>query len=293
MNLEKYLKEKKFLIEETLKGIILDISDGSLLNEAMEYSLLAGGKRLRPVLAIMACELFNGDIKSVLPFACSIELIHTYSLIHDDLPAMDNDDFRRGKLTNHKVFGEGFAILAGDALLNKSYEMLFSEISSNNKPTYINAALTIAKAAGICGMIAGQSMDLFYENKEISIEKLIDMHDKKTGALIRASLEAGAIIANAGERDIELIGEYGRLIGRAFQVRDDILDVMGIDKKLGKKTGKDEALQKTTYVKFYGLNKSKDISLKLINNAKEIISIYGERSHLFLEFADYVINRDF
>ena len=290
MELHNYIAEKKDLIEESLKKYIYNEMDAPVVREAMAYSIFAGGKRLRPIVAIMACELFNGDVKMVMPFACSIELIHTYSLIHDDLPAMDNDDYRRGKLTNHRVFGEGFAVLAGDALLNKAYEILLETISIDNRPEFIMAAQEISRAAGVKGMIGGQAMDLYYENKNISHEELKNIHDKKTGALLRVSLNVGALIANAPKKDMEAINEYGNLIGRAFQIADDILDIKGNKERLGKDTGKDE--KKSTYVKYFGILESEKIAKETVDEAKKIISVYGDKGILFKNLADYIICRD-
>lgn len=290
MELHNYIAEKKDLIEESLKKYIYNEMDAPVVREAMAYSIFAGGKRLRPIVAIMACELFNGDVKMVMPFACSIELIHTYSLIHDDLPAMDNDDYRRGKLTNHRVFGEGFAVLAGDALLNKAYEILLETITIDNRPEFIMAAQEISRAAGVKGMIGGQAMDLYYENKKISHEELKNIHDKKTGALLRVSLTVGALIANAPKKDMETINEYGNLIGRAFQIADDILDIKGNKERLGKDTGKDE--KKSTYVKYFGILESEKIAKKTVDEAKKIISVYGDKGILFKNLADYIICRD-
>lgn len=293
MSLQEFMVEKKVLIEDELKKHLCDDCNTPLIYEAMTYSLFAGGKRLRPILAVMSCELFGGSIDDIMPFACSIELIHTYSLIHDDLPAMDNDDFRRGKPTNHKVYGDGFAILAGDALLNKAYEILFDIILSNKKPEYIRAAKEIAKAAGVTGMIGGQAMDLFYENKEITLDRLGEIHDRKTGALLKVSLTAGALVAGAKEEDIRNINEFGCLIGRAFQVMDDVLDVKGSKSKLGKSIGKDKDSHKATYVKYCGADKSMEIASSMISKAKEIISVYEDNGKLLMELADYIINREF
>ncbi|MCK9216735.1 MAG: polyprenyl synthetase family protein [Firmicutes bacterium] len=292
MNLHKYLNEKKNIIEDALKKIIYSNTDTPKIYESMNYSLFAGGKRLRPIITIMACELFDGNINEVIPFACCLELIHTYSLIHDDLPAMDNDDFRRGKLTNHKIFGDGFAILAGDALLNKSYEILFSLIHNSDNKEYKKAAFKISEASGVLGMIGGQALDLFYENKEIPIDKLIEMHDKKTGALIKASLETGAIIAKADEKDIKLMGDFGHLIGRAFQIMDDVLDEKGTLKKLGKNIGRDSINKKATYVKHFGLEQSEKNAFDLIFEAKKLIRVYGNKSKLLADLAEYIVKRD-
>lgn len=292
MNLHEYLIHNKKLVESQLEKLIASQEDVPVIYEAMKYSLLAGGKRLRPILAIMACELFEGNITDVIPFACSIEMIHTYSLIHDDLPAMDNDDYRRGKLTNHKVYGEGFAILAGDALLNKAFEVLHQALIEKPKLEYIKAAAYISKASGTEGMIGGQCIDLFYENKGIDSDILNAMHDKKTGAMIKAPLVAGALIAGAKEEDVQRMERYGQLIGLAFQISDDILDVEGSTEKLGKKVGSDSTNNKSTFVSCHGLEKSKQMAQELIEEAQQLISVYGDKGLLFRELSTYIIQRD-
>ena len=292
MNLNQYLREKKLLVEENLQRMLPKDSQIPIINDAMRYSLHAGGKRLRPILSIMAGELFSGDSEDIIDVACCIEMIHTYSLIHDDLPAMDNDDFRRGKPTNHKVFGEGFAILAGDALLNYAFEVLMNILVKNPEERYIKAAAALSKACGVMGMIGGQCIDLFYENKEIDIEVLKEMHSKKTGALIAVSLEVGAILSKADQGDIDRIMEYGRLIGAAFQIEDDILDVEGSIEKLGKTIGSDINRKKSTYVSFYGLDKAKEMARKKVEDAKALLSIYGEKAIMLKELADYIVNRE-
>lgn len=292
MELHNYLKNKKVLVEDYMKGLLVVYEDIPVINEAMTYSLMAGGKRLRPILAIMACELFGGNVEEVLPFAAAVEMIHTYSLIHDDLPAMDNDDYRRGKLTNHKVFGEGFAILAGDALLNRAYEVMLEAASSNPKENSIKAAAYIGKAAGVYGMIGGQCIDMYYENKKIDLSILNKMHEKKTGALIKAPLVAGALIAGASADDVKNIEEYGRLIGLAFQISDDILDVEGSSAKLGKNVGSDASNNKSTFVTCYGIDKSKELAKSTIEAAQKIIDIYGSKGLLLRELSKYIIERD-
>lgn len=292
MDLNSYITEKKQLVEKSLSELLEDNNDIPIIIEAMRYSLFAGGKRLRPILALMACELFGGNTAEVLPFACSIEMIHTYSLIHDDLPAMDDDDFRRGKPTNHKVYGEGFAVLAGDALLNQAFETMTAEITRNPRIELIKAMETICKASGISGMIGGQCIDLYYENKAIDLKTLKSMHNKKTGALIAASLSMGAIISRASQADITNIYEFGKLIGLAFQIADDILDVEGTIDKLGKSTKKDIDRKKSNFISFYGLEESKEIAADTVNKAKMRLTIYGEKGYYLGELADYIINRD-
>lgn len=292
MNLNEFIKKYSDLIEENLTLILNNGYELPVIEDAMKYSLLGGGKRLRPLLAIMTCHMFDGSIEEVIPYACSIEMIHTYSLIHDDLPAMDNDDYRRGKLSNHKVYGEGFAILAGDALLNTAYEILLNNIL--NKPTEerIKAAYIISKAAGLEGMLGGQAMDLYYENRNIEIERLDQMHRRKTGALIKASLEVGAILSKAEEDDIRRISIFGENLGKAYQISDDILDVIGSQEKMGKTIGKDAKSNKSTYVKHFGINQSKKILIDTINDAKKAVEKYGSKANLLIELADFVAYRD-
>jgi geranylgeranyl diphosphate synthase, type II len=227
-----------------------------------------------------------------MTYACSIEMIHTYSLIHDDLPAMDNDDYRRGKLTNHKVFGEGFAILAGDALLNKAFEIIHQALIENPRLDNIRAAAYISKASGAQGMIGGQCIDLYYENKGIDLDILNAMHDKKTGAMIRAPLVAGALISGAKDEDVQRIEKFGQLIGLAFQISDDILDVEGSTEKLGKRTGSDASNNKSTFVSYYGIEKSKEMAKELIKEAQNIIDLYGNKGLLLKELSNYIIERD-
>ena len=263
-----------------------------VLREAMKYTLTCGGKRFRPVLCLLTVRSLRKDYRMVIPTACAIEFIHTYSLIHDDLPAMDNDDYRRGKLSNHKVYGEGFALLAGDALLNIAYEILLNDIHKNPTKERIKAAYTISKAAGLEGMIGGQAMDLYYENKNIEIEKLNQMHSKKTGALIKASLEVGAILSKAGEEDYRRISIFGENLGKAYQISDDILDVIGTKEKMGKTIGKDAKSNKSTFVTHFGLDQSKRILIDTVNNAKKAIEQYGTKANLLIELADFVAYRD-
>lgn len=292
MDFKEYLTNKKLLVEQKLDSMVPENNSIPVITEAMRYSLLAGGKRLRPILAIMSCELFGGREQEVLPFACCIEMIHTYSLIHDDLPAMDNDDMRRGKPTNHKVFGEGFATLAGDALLNYSFETMTAIIRKDPKPEYIAAMDVICRASGVTGMIGGQCIDLYYENRSIKPEALKTMHQKKTGALITASLATGGFISGADEGDIKNIMEFGDAIGLAFQVADDILDVSGSKEKLGKSINKDNEFHKSNFISFYGLDKSKGIAEELIGQAKKKLKKYGNKAYYLEELSDYIIERD-
>lgn len=261
---------------------------------AMCYSLLAGGKRLRPVLALAVCDMLSGDLKEVLPFACAVEMIHTYSLIHDDLPAMDNDDYRRGKLTNHKVYGESLAILAGDGLLNMAFELMIESTSNNCKDieNKVKAMAYIAKSSGVRGMIGGQVIDTESENKQVSIETLEYMHRCKTGALIKAPVISAAIICKASSEDMQSLGNYAESLGLAFQIKDDILDVEGSTEKLGKKVGSDESNKKTTYVSLYGLEKSKQMLKGTTEEAIKNIEKFGAKAVFLKELAEYLIVRE-
>lgn len=293
MDFNQYLRSKKQLVESTLDLMIAKDSEIPVIIEAMRYSLFAGGKRLRPILALMSCELFSGNEEDVLPFACCIEMIHTYSLIHDDLPAMDNDDLRRGKPTNHKIFGDGFAVLAGDALLNHAFEKMTGIIIKNPTPEYIRAMDIICRASGVSGMIGGQCIDLYSENKSIDLDTLKSMHEKKTGALITASLVTGAVLSKTDEGDIKNIMELGYIIGLAFQVADDILDVSGSEEMLGKSINKDAKSHKSNFISFYGLEKSREIAKELIEEAKVKLENYGNRGCRLRELSEYIISRDY
>ncbi|AEM78668.1 polyprenyl synthetase family protein [Thermoanaerobacter wiegelii] len=287
------LREKQQLVEKELHRI-LDIDEKpEIIYEAMRYSVFAGGKRLRPVLCLSSCELLGGDIKKALPVACAIELIHTYSLIHDDLPAMDNDDLRRGKPTNHKVYGEAIAILAGDGLLNLGYEVLVRHALEHPEDyeRILKATNEIATASGCKGIIGGQVVDILSQNTELTYEELKFMHEHKTGALIEASVCAGAYIASATEEEIHALREYARLIGFAFQIKDDILDVIGEEEKLGKKVGSDKEKGKFTFVNIFGLEKSQEMVVELTQNAIKILDRFGEKAEFLKELSNYLIER--
>ena len=262
--------------------------------EAMNYSLSAGGKRLRPILTLEACKLVGGNEKDAIPFAAAIEMIHTYSLIHDDLPALDNDDLRRGRKTNHKVYGEAMAILAGDGLLNYAYEIMLKEsIRKDDSNKYLKAINEIAKASGIYGMIGGQVVDIESEGKSISMDKLDFIHMNKTAAIIIGCMRAGAIIGGASEIQLENITKYAKNIGLSFQIVDDILDVVGDEAKLGKKVGSDIDNEKSTSPSLIGLDKSKEIAKNLIEEAKLSISNIDKDSEFLNSLADYIVDREY
>lgn len=262
--------------------------------KSMRYSVFAGGKRLRPVLAVAACEAVGGNIQEVIPFACAIEMIHTYSLIHDDLPAMDNDDYRRGRLTNHKVFGDAMAILAGDGLLNKATETMIKAPLQNGKDylKYLKAMDEVMTASGTEGMIGGQVVDIESENKTIDTDTLYFMHAHKTGALITAPVRVGAIIGGASEEVINALTEFSKNLGLAFQIKDDILDITGDEKKLGKKVGSDINNNKSTFPSIFGLERSQEMVVEVSQKAMNALDILGDKGEFLKEIANYLINRE-
>ena len=277
----KYQEYKNY-IEGNLAGFIPVVNDHSrVINESINYSLMAGGKRLRPVLLMAALEMAGGTKEAGLPYAAAIECIHTYSLIHDDLPAMDNDDLRRGKPTNHKVYGDGIAVLAGDGLLNTAFEIISNDLmlhidNSENINKRIIAFNIIAKAAGVQGMIGGQTADLINENSIITAELLDYIHVNKTSALIKASIMAGLNLGNPTGDMLNKMSLYSDNLGLAFQIADDILDVKGNSQELGKNIGMDQASGKNTYVSMYGLegavgklNEISDMAVKTIKDIDE------------------------
>lgn len=296
MNFDKALSDKKKRVEEHLYTYFSGFSGlQQTVFQAADYSLKAGGKRLRPVLLLEACRLFEGNEEAAMPFACAMEMIHTYSLIHDDLPAMDDDDFRRGKPTNHVVYGEGMAILAGDSLLNYAYELMIRETmnAGARQDACLSAMNEIAHAAGIFGMIAGQVVDLESEQKKVPLETVDFIHAHKTGAMITASLVAGAMLGGADEDNLKVIRHYGRNIGMAFQIIDDILDIVGDQEKLGKDIGSDEEKQKSTYPSLLGLDESRRIAHNLLRESKEILDRYGEQAEFLKALSDFLANREF
>lgn len=272
-----YIEKINFKLNEYLKPVY-----PQEIYNAMSYSVNAGGKRLRPIILLAGCEALGGNIEKALPFACSIEMIHTYSLIHDDLPAIDNDDLRRGKPTCHKQFGEASAILAGDALLNLAYEIMSGEVLKTGDKSLVQAMSFIAKAAGTTGMIGGQVVDILSEGKKINADTLIYIHKNKTAALIKAALKAGAVIGGADEAQLDVFDLIGEKMGIAFQIKDDILDVTSSDEILGKPVFSDEKNKKATYVSLHGIDKAGDDYKRLTDESLElIIKAAGEDSFLY------------
>ena len=261
------------------------------IHKAMRYSLFAGGKRMRPALCLAAAEACGGSNKDAMPLACAVECIHTYSLIHDDLPAMDNDDFRRGKPTNHKVFGEGVAVLAGDALLTQAFEIA-AQCKKIARYPHEKIILEIAKASGSLQLIAGQVADLEGEGKKISEAELKFIHERKTSALLCCSVRLGGMSANCSPAQLKALTDFGYHVGLAFQVIDDILDVTQTSEQLGKTAGKDVAVQKATYPAIVGLEKSREIAEKLTDKAFAALKVFKGKAVALEALAEFLLKRD-
>ena len=287
----------KDLIEEHLLDFLPEIDHKSItLYEAMKYSLSSGGKRIRPVLMLAACDFAGGDINSALPYACAAEYIHTYSLIHDDLPAMDNDDLRRGMPTSHKVYGDAIAILAGDGLLTSAFEAMNKDMLLYlDTPELLNrrviASYELAKGAGCRGMVAGQVADIEGEGTHCSKELLEYIHINKTAALLVSTIRAGAYLGGADAKTLVDLTTYGEQLGLLFQITDDILDACGDEDEMGKKTGVDVAKNKVTYVSLYGIEKAKKMAQDLAEDAKKSIACYYDNAEVFNDIIDDVLTR--
>ncbi|MFB9277345.1 polyprenyl synthetase family protein [Cohnella cellulosilytica] len=298
VGLHTYLQERRERVEAALGNVFpADWPIPERLREAMDYSLLAGGKRLRPILALAAAEAVSGREETssmALPFACAVEMIHTYSLIHDDLPAMDDDDYRRGRLTNHKVFGEAMAILAGDGLLTHAFHVAAGAAEAGVPPERVLAVVRdLSRYAGLPGMVGGQVSDMLGEQGITSLEQLEHIHLHKTSDLIAFSLRAGGHAAEADERQLDGLGRFGRNVGLAFQIQDDILDLVGTEDKLGKPVRSDERQQKVTYPYLLGLDESRVRVSELTREASEALLQAGlAKPDRLLEIADYLLNRD-
>lgn len=294
MEFKQELKERCAYIEAALEQVLPKQQEfPPVIYEAMGYSLMAGGKRLRPMMVLAACEAVGGQKEEALPFACALEMIHTYSLIHDDLPAMDNDDYRRGRLTNHKVYGEDMAILAGDGLLHHAMETMAAACEKNPSAKTAGAMRAIAHGAGIFGMLVGQAVDVYFDGKPLDKETLEFIHLHKTAAMIRGALEAGAILGGADKETVAQFALAGEKIGVAFQILDDILDVTSTMEELGKPIHSDEKNQKTTYVTLYGIEKSREIAAGLSTEAMEIWKKQGESCAFLARLTEYLTTRTF
>ncbi|CBE67414.1 MAG: polyprenyl synthetase family protein [Candidatus Methylomirabilis oxygeniifera] len=305
--LRRYLDERRLLVDEALEQYLPQASDPPKeIHEAVRYSVFAGGKRLRPILILAATEAAGGQMEQALGAAAAIEMIHTYSLIHDDLPAMDDDDYRRGRLTCHKVYGEAMAILAGDALLTQAFILLSAENPpcpplakggwGDLKGVYDSEARLmvireIAEAAGSKGMVGGQVVDMLQEDREIDLPTLTYLHEHKTGALIRVCLRVGGILASAGSEQMEALTRYGERIGLAFQIVDDILDLEGSLEVLGKQAGSDLRKKKATFPALLGIEESRRWAHRLVSEAQEAVAVFGDRGVALQAIAEFVVMR--
>ncbi|SHI41991.1 polyprenyl synthetase family protein [Propionispora hippei] len=290
--LRKYIQEKSTLIDLALEEFIPEYNGyPAKVFEAMRYSLLAGGKRLRPVLLMAAADAVGGQGARYRHVACGLEMIHTYSLIHDDLPSMDNDDYRRGKLTNHKVFGEAIALLAGDGLLTAAFEIMLAQ-PEVAPAVLLQVVREIASSAGATGMIGGQTVDLLSEGKMINIATLTYMHQAKTGALFKAALRAGAMLANAQTWQVDALTTYAEEFGLTFQITDDILDVTGDQAKIGKPVGSDEKNQKATYVSLYSLAEAQSMAEAAGQQALSALDKFGPEADVLRLMVRYILTRE-
>jgi geranylgeranyl diphosphate synthase, type II len=292
--LKEYLTDRKALVEAALDGLLPgEELYPPVIFQAARYSLMAGGKRLRPILCLAAAEAVGGKAEAVMPVACALEFIHTYSLVHDDLPAMDNDDYRRGKLTSHKVFGEDIAILAGDALLTEAFNLLARRDLMPGVPPerLLDVTREVSEAAGWFGMVAGQVLDIRSEGTTTDLKTLQQIHRLKTGAMIRVSLRAGAILSGASAAALASLSDYGRQIGLAFQIADDILNVEGDRALLGKGTGSDAARGKVTFPALLGVEASRARAKALIGEAVASLASFDERAAPLRAIALYILER--
>jgi geranylgeranyl diphosphate synthase, type II len=293
MELKAYLAARQKEVDRALGRFLpKENARPATIHKAMRYSLFAGGKRLRPILSLAAAEACGGEVAAAMPLACAMECIHTYSLIHDDLPSMDNDDFRRGSPTCHKVFGEGIAVLAGDALLTVAFEIA-AQVQPTRRYSLRDIISEIAVAAGSRKLIAGQVADLEAEGQPITRRDLRYIHENKTAAMLIASVRLGAMSANANALQLEAIGSFGAALGLAFQVIDDILDVTQTSEKLGKSAGKDVAAQKATYPAVIGLEKSRQEAQRLTREAHEALAVFGDQAERLHSLANYLLEREY
>lgn len=294
-DLNSYLKERCELVDSRLQLAMPSENEPPMsLHMSMRYSTFAGGKRIRPLLLLAACETFGGELSAALPAACAMEMIHTYSLIHDDLPAMDNDDFRRGKPTNHKVFGDAVAVLAGDALLTQAFILLSSPFFASNVPAerILNVIHEFAYAAGSRGMAGGQIVDMESEGKtDLDLPTVEFIHIHKTGALIKASVKCGAILGGADDRQLTSIIRYGEALGLAYQIADDILDIEGTTAEIGKDAGSDQARSKATFPAVIGIRESRRRAAELHEIALDAIAEFDEKAEPLRALASYILAR--
>lgn len=297
-NLQSYLSERRSQVEAALDNT-LSVVYPEKIYEAMRYSLMAGGKRLRPILCLATCEMLRAEQAIAMPTACALEMVHTMSLIHDDLPAMDNDDYRRGKLTNHRVYGEGVAVLAGDALLAYAFEYIATQTPQSVSPgqsgarpeQILKVIALLGKAVGAAGLVGGQIVDLASEGTAVNEETLTFIHMHKTAALLEVSVTAGAILAGADRTVIAQLTRYAQRIGLAFQIVDDVLDITSTSETLGKSVGKDVAVQKATYPRLWGLEASQRKAQQLVDEAGAELADFGDRALPLKAIANYITAR--
>ena len=293
MEIKAYMKEARQLTDQRLRELLpTEDTYPQIIHEAMAYSVFAGGKRFRPLLCLASCQTVCGSWEPALDGACALECIHTYSLIHDDLPGMDDDDYRRGKLTNHKVFGDGIAILAGDALLTYAFEILTGLKRSVKPEKLLQVIKEISQASGTAGMIGGQVVDIISEQEKPTAQLLQYIHHHKTGALLVASVRTGAILGGADEAQLEALTAYARQLGLAFQITDDILDVVGDEKKRGKPVGSDEKNEKATFPALFGLEQSRKMAQDAVKTAIAALEPLGEKGDILAELARYLLERE-
>ncbi len=295
MEIKQYLTDRKELVEARLQTLMLAADDPFKDHiEAMRYSLFVGGKRVRPILCLAAAEAVTTEpqlLDEALQVGCAIEFIHTYSLIHDDLPAMDDDHLRRGKPTNHVLYGEAAAILAGDGLLTLAFEVLAAPCTGISAARQLEIIRIIAAAAGPLGMVGGQALDIAGENTTYPFEHLKTIHKSKTGALIKASVQAGAIGAGASKSQLRQLSDYGEAIGLAFQIVDDLLDATSTTEVLGKSAGSDKIRGKATYPAFFGIEETKELARKAVDQAKHALTGFGAQAEPLVQLADYIYSR--
>ncbi len=290
--MKEYLGKKKIFIEDILKTHISEINYPEVMAKGMEYALLNGGKRIRPILLYMTLELFGVDKKYGEGFASAIEMIHSYSLVHDDLPALDNDDYRRGKLTTHKKFGEANGILVGDSLLTYAFYVLTTKSNGLGAEKIVKLVELTSKYSGVQGMIGGQVVDIESEGKKIELPLLQYIHTHKTGMMLRLPVEGGTIIANCTKEEKEVLIKYADLIGLAFQIKDDLLDIEGTFEEIGKPVGSDLELEKSTYPSIFGIEETKRMLDEKVEEAINLVkNKFGDRSEKFVELALYIKNR--
>ena len=294
MDIHQYLDQQRQRVDQFLEqSLPATLRDPEKLYEFMRYSLLAGGKRVRPILTIAAAQALGHDKDAMLPFAASLEFVHTYSLIHDDLPAMDDDDYRRGRLTNHKVFGDGMAILAGDALLTMAFELCSQDDEANSLTANqrLNIIRELAFGAGHQGMVGGQVMDIQAENQEVELTQLQKIHSHKTGQLIRAAVRIGGIIGGASSAQLESLTGYAEDIGLAFQIADDVLNMVGTREELGKDAGTDEKRGKKTYPSFFGIDGARKLGEECVERAIKRLESFDQQADPLRHIATYIIER--